>query len=130
MASNAFNEMIPFYANVNATPAYLANATATVNTDSLYWTSRIVGALADAHYPACASHVERYQKRMQALGHELIARFDREAEAVAGEALPAFLEKCNQALADEARKQTDELLGKVLHEASNGMKNGFARSDA
>ena len=130
MASNTFNEMIPFYANVNATPDYLSHATQTVNTDSLYWTSRLIGALADAHYPVCASHVERYQKDMQAMGHRMIAQFDREAASREGAALEAFLEDCNRRLADEARRRTEALLGKVLHEASNGMKNAFARSDA
>ena len=130
MASNTFNEMVPQYANVNATPAYLDHATGTVNTDSLYWSSRLIGALADAHYGKCANHVERYQKAMAAAGHRMIARFDREAAGKTAEELPAFLETCNQALADEARKQTDALLGKVLYEASNGMKNAFARSDA
>ena len=130
MASNTFNEVIPFYANVEETPAYLANATTTVNTDSLYWASRLIGVMADAHYPACASHVERYQKSMQAAGHRMIGRFDREAADVPAEQLPVFLAACNQKLADEARRQTDDLLGKVLYEASNGMKNAFARSDA
>ena len=46
------------------------------------------------------------------------------------EVIPEFLEECNRALAAEARKQTGELLGKVLYEASMGMRNGFARSDA
>ena len=130
MASNVFNEMIPFYANVDATPAYLNRATKTVNTDSLYWSSRLIGALADAHYPACATHVERYQKAMQGTAHRLIRQFDAEAAGKDAASLPGFLAECNQALADAARKQTDELLGKVLYEASCGMKNAFARSDA
>ena len=130
LASNVFNEMIPFYANVNATPAYLNAATATVNTDSLYWSSRLIGALADAHYAQCAYHVERCQKAMQGAAHRFVKQFDAEAAGKGSEALPAFLEACNQALADEARKQTDALLGKVLYEASCGMKNAFSRSDA
>ena len=130
MASNTFNEMIPFYANVNDTPDYLARATQSVNTDSLYWTSRIIGALADAHYPACASHVERYQKALQAAGHRMIASFDAGAAGKDGPELQDYLEECNQKLADEARRQTEDLLSKVLYEASCGMKNAFARSDA
>ena len=33
-ASNAFNTMVPFYANVDTTPAYLACTTGEVSTDS------------------------------------------------------------------------------------------------
>ena len=130
MASNVFNAMVPFYTNVNTTPAYLSAATATVNTDSLYWSSRLIGALADAHYPQCANLVERYQKAMQYAAHRLIKQFDAEAAGKTPEELPAFLEKYNQSLADEARRQTDDLLGKVLYEASCQMKNAFSRSDA
>ena len=39
------------------------------------------------------------------------------------------LAACNQAIADECRRQTDELLDKVLYEASMRMRNGFSRSD-
>ena len=85
--------------------------------------------MADPHFWATASPIERYQKAVQAKGHELVNAFDREAPAHADD-LPAFLEACNQKLADMAKEQTDALLGKVLYEASMKMKNGFARSDA
>ena len=49
-ASNAFNTMVPFYANVERTPEYLANTTGTVSTDNFYWTSRLIAAMADASY--------------------------------------------------------------------------------
>ena len=130
LGSNVFNQMVPFYANVNATPAYLDHAGDTVNTDNLYWSSRLIGALADAQYSLCASHVERYQNAMLYAAHRLLRQFDGEAQAVAADALPAFLEACNQQLADEARRQTDDLLGKVLRETSTYMHNRFNRADA
>ena len=130
MGSNVFNELVPFYANVNPTPAYLSNTGDTVSTENFYWANRLIGALSDAHFGATASPIERYQKAMQAKGHELINGFDAEAAGKDAEALPAFLEGCNQALADMARRETDSLLGKVLYEASMRMKNGFSRSDA
>ena len=130
MASNTFNEMFPFYANVDAAPEYLSCDAVEVSTDSFYWTNRLIGVMADAHFSRCASLVERYQKAMQAAGHRMLAEFDRQALEKDIDALPEFLEECNRALAAEARKQTGELLGKVLYEASMGMRNGFARSDA
>ena len=42
--ANAFNTMVPFYANVERTPEYLANTTGTVSTDNFYWTSRLIAA--------------------------------------------------------------------------------------
>ena len=130
MGSNAFNELVPFYTCVRTTPAYFASTGKTVSTDSFYWANRLIGALADAHFPACISHVERYQLRMAAEGHRLLAQFDR-AFAAGSPADPcAFLAECNQQFSDKARELTDDLLDKVLFSASSEMKNGFARSDA
>ena len=49
-ASNAFNTMVPFYADVDETPEYLANTTGEVSTGNFYWTSRMIAAMADASY--------------------------------------------------------------------------------
>lgn len=64
VGSNAFNEAIPFYANVTTTPDYLANTGAVPTTENFYWANRMIGALADAHYATCIAHVERYQKNL------------------------------------------------------------------
>ena len=58
-ASNALNAMVPFYANVETTPAYLAGTTGEVSTDSFYWVSRMIAAMADASYGKSVFHVER-----------------------------------------------------------------------
>ena len=128
VGSNAFNEAVPFYANVTVTPAYLANAGKDATTENFYWANRIIGALADAHYATCIAHVERYQKNLAAKGHELLAAFD--AGYRQGQEANAYLEDCNRRIADEAKRQTDDLLGKVLHTASCEMKNAFSRADA
>ena len=120
LGSNVFNALVPFYAGVTKTPDYLANTTTTVTTDSFYWANRLVAALADAAYGACLPHVERYQERLTSRCAALI----RACDLANGD-----LEPCNQAIADECRHETDELLSKVLYEASMRMRNGFARSD-
>ena len=55
-ASNAFNVMVPFYANVTTTPAYLSNTTGAVSTDNFYWNSRMIAAMADAAYSKSVFH--------------------------------------------------------------------------
>ena len=120
LGSNVFNALVPFYAGVTTTPAYLSNTTTQVTTDSFYWANRLVAALADASYAACLPHVERYQERLTSRCAALV----RECDAEGGD-----LEACNQAIADECRRQTDDLLGKVLYETSMRMRNGFSRSD-
>lgn len=127
MGSNVHNALVPFYANVERTPDYVSNTGAAVTTESFYWANRLIAALADPHMGHCTAHLERYQRKVARRGHELLARFDRalpEAEA------PAYLAACNEELAAMLRAETEEVLGKVLYEASLRMKNAFARSDA
>ena len=128
MGSNVFNAFVPFYANVETTPAYFSNTDKTVSTESFYWANRLIGALADAHYPFCKSHIERYQNKVANSGHALLGRFDRELPE--GGDVHRYLEACNEQLAAMAREHTDTVLDQVLYEASNQMKNGYSRSDA
>ena len=128
MGSNVFNAFVPFYTNVEDTPAYLRDTGAAVTTENFYWANRLIGALADAHYPDCAIHIERYQNTVAAQGRALLERFDREAAARSD--LPGFLAGANEAICAMLRSATDEVLGQVLYEASMGMKNSFSRSDA
>ena len=128
MASNVFNSFVPFYANIDRTPDYLANTAGTVTTDNFYWANRLIGALADAHYPQCKAHIERYQNKVANLGHALIARCDRELPENGD--IPAYLERCNEEICAAARELTDVVLGQVLYEASLKMQNAYSREDA
>lgn len=120
LGSNAFNALVPLYANVDRTPAYLENTTMRVTSENFYWANRLIGALADAAFGACLPHVERYQEALGSTCTALVRSCD---EAVGDR------EATNAAVADECRRQTDELLNKVLYETSMRMKNGFSRSD-
>ncbi len=128
--SDAFNAFTPFYANIDNTPEYLSNTTARVTTDNLYWSNRLIGALADAHYSLCASHIERYQLSVQSKGRALINKFDAEFKKGNIENVKAFCENANEALTNMLKIETDDVLDKVLFTSSNNMKNKFARSDA
>lgn len=120
LGSNPFNALVPFFARVADTPSYLRNCPATPTTENFYWANRFIAAMADASFAACAPHVERYQQKLAAACGRIIARCDEEGGG---------LEEANAAVADECRRQTDDLLAKVLHERSLAMKNGFSRSD-
>ena len=47
-----------------------------------------------------------------------------------GKEIRNMLEECNEKIALCTKKETEDLLDKVLYEASSSMKNCFARSDA
>lgn len=80
-ASNAFNVMVPFYANVDEVPEYLSNTSADVSTDNFYWTSRMIAAMADASYAKSVFHIERYDEKVMSKAHEIIYRYDDLIEA-------------------------------------------------
>ena len=128
MGSNAFNEMVPVYTNVDTAPEYLATTGKFPSTDSFYWTNRMIGALADAHYAQSIASIERYQSGMACIGHQMLNRFDGEFAQNAD--APKYLAECNDKIVAEAKARTEKLLSDVLFTASCGMKNGFARSDA
>ena len=132
IGSCVFNAIVPFYTNINRTPDYLANTTNQVTTENFYWTNRLIAALCDAHFADTASHIERYQLKVQSQSTALINKYDEKfiAEKVSKDSAKDFLEKANDNIADELKVQTNDLLDKTLYTASCNMKNKFSRSDA
>ena len=130
-ASNAFNVLAPFYADVEETPDYLSNTTAEVSTDNFYWCSRMIAAMADASYRTSVFHIERYQESVMAKGHALINEYDELLEQEQDPAKQMQLKaEANQKIAEMLKKETASTLNKVLYELSNQMKNAYSRSDA
>ena len=129
-ASNAFNCSVPLYANVTRGPAYTDDPTPSVHTGNLYWDSRLIGALADAHYGGCVQIIDRYREKTFTEGHRFLNETDKEFEDMKPADVSAFLEDKNEKMADKAAKITADVLGQVLNVAYNAMKNAFSRSDS
>ena len=130
-ASNAFNTMVPFYANVDTTPAYLACTTGEVSTDSFYWVSRMIAAMADAAYGKSIFHIERYEEAVLSATRALLHAYDEKQRSVFDPAARAALrEEANEAIAKALKARAADTLDKVLFELSCNMKNAYSRSDA
>ena len=130
-ASNAFNTMVPFYANVETTPAYLSCTTGEVSTNSFYWVSRMIAAMTDASYARSLIHAERYELAVLSASRALVKEYDAKLSAEPDAARRAALrEEANEAIAKMLKAKASDTLDKVLFELSSGMKNAFARSDA
>ncbi len=157
--SNPFNTLVPFFANVDTTPAYLADTTTRVTSENFYWVNRIIAALCDGAFADTANAIERYQEKTGAMGHRLIMAADQQAVRLGfGEAQSEFdvenaegdvqpmkpdeivlavrnaevrhvLAAANQTMADQLKEETDKLLDSVLYTRSMAMKNGFHMSD-
>ena len=130
-ASNAFNTMVPFYANVEHTPEYLANTTGTVSTENFYWVSRMIAAMTDASYRKSLIHVERYEEAVVSAARALLNEYDAKLAAEPDAAKGAALRlEANDAIAAMLKEKAADTLDKVLFELSCQMKNAYSRSDA
>ncbi len=127
--SNVFNALVPLYANVERMPEYLENTTARVTSESFYWANRIIAALADARFRDNSAHIERYQEKIGGMAHRLLRETDAAVAGLPAEEVPAALARANDRMAADLKRETEDLLGKVLFTTSLSMRNAFAMSD-
>ena len=107
-------------------PAYLSRVTLDTSTENLYWSSRLIGALADKCYAASIQDIERYRDAVQIRGRQLIREYDRK---IAETSDPSLAEEANSKLCDMCREETVKALNKVLQISSEAMKNGYNLAD-
>ena len=124
----AFNAFIPQYSRTNDSPKYLKDINGEVSTENLYWNNRLIAALVDQNYNEAMVWIDRYQNKMASKGHEFINAFDK--KYIEGNTEKDFLEKVNNEIADFFKKETSNVLSKVLYTASLKMKNAYSRCDA
>ncbi len=124
--ANPFNAVIPMYTNVSKMPKYISNVKLDCSTDNFYWSTRLIGALVDPIYGKAIQLIERYQKAMFNIGHELIYRYDKLINESNDYSL---IEKANEELALKAKTETTKTLNAVLLESSKAMRCGYSRAD-
>lgn len=116
-----------------------------VSTDNLYWTNRLIAALADAHFYETSNAIEAFAEAARTYGHRLVERTDAVLRNIgkdsddsavgdsvaetAGEPIAGRLQAANDEMAEYLRTHATKLLNDVLHTSSNLMRNGFAMSD-
>ena len=125
-ASTTFNTLLPVYTNVPEMPKYLSSVGLEPSTENLYWASRMIAALADHNYPTSIQNIERYQNSVVTKGRQILLEYDRKMAETGSWSLAS---EANQKLCAMAKKETDAVLGKVLQDASEHMKNGYNRAD-
>ncbi len=125
-ASNIFNASIPVYVNTNKLPSYYSSVSSDVEMNNLYWTSRILGLLADANYSTSLIHIERYQNTVAGLGHKMINQYDKKMMETNDFSL---IDEANLEISKMAERETRDVLNKVIMDASIHMKNGYNRGD-
>lgn len=116
-----------------------------VSTDNLYWTNRLIAALADAHFYETSNAIEAFAEAARTYGHRLVEHADAALRNIgkdsddsavgdsvaetAGEPIAGRLQAANDEMAEYLRTHATKLLNDVLYTSSNLMRNGFAMSD-
>ena len=126
MGGSGFTACFPFYVNVDELPAYISGTSANVNTDNMYWQSRLIAALTDAHYNTAILLDERYQNAVWNSGRKILYEYD--ARILAGEDAK-ILKEANKKITDMVKEESDKALLNVLNNASEHMKIRYHRGD-
>ena len=122
--STTFGAFLPLYPNVARLPDYVSRVTLDPSTDNFYWSSRLIGALADPNYNSCIQEIDRYQEAVAAEGRRIILEYDaKESDD------PALLAEANAKICAMGREKACKTLGRVLLDASQHMKNGYSLAD-
>ena len=124
--STTFSAMLPIYPNTTRMPAYLSNVGLETSTESFYWSSRLIAAMADPIYADSIQHIGRYQNTVATRGRRIVNEYDHRIAQTGDIELIA---EANTKLCEMAKTQTDGTLTKLLLESSQHMKNGFSLSD-
>ena len=126
MGGSGFTCCFPLYTNVSKLPDYFSKTTETVSTDAMYWHSRIIAALTDAHFPSAIIHDERYCDAVFTRSMELLNKSDAELSENYSEEKAAA---ANDKVAKMVREESDKALSAILRNASEHMKTRYHRGD-
>ncbi|MFD1124500.1 C69 family dipeptidase [Lentilactobacillus raoultii] len=127
-AANPFNELVPFFTNVEETPVGYRNTTKIVDSQNAYWVNRLISLVAADHYHEIMEKVEAYQEKLMAYGHQRVAHVDQKVAELSATKLSTALQAANEKTANHAIKMTRKLLTTILTETSNGVAGSFDRA--
>jgi len=124
--SNPFNALCPYYPMGENVPDYLTKVEEKVDTNNLFWSSRLIGALSDAHYSENIMHITRYQGIVASRAHELINKYD---QMISKKKDYALINEANSEFVKMIKEETDKTLYNILKTSTEKMKNRFNRGD-
>ena len=125
--ANTFNTVVPFYANVNDTPASYKDADGTFNLNHMYWLSCTTALLGDTDSDFYWDMRNSYELEAMSAYRKIENATD--ADLANHQDVTAYLETANQQLADTAMKLQTKLLGDMVIAGSEKMKLRYNLND-
>lgn len=126
MGGSGFTACFPFYSNVEKLPAFISETKDEVDTGYMYWCSRLIAGLTDAHYHTAIMHDDRYRNTVLSEGRRLMCEYDEKYARSGDEKL---LEECNEKIIDMVQTESRKVLRRLIDNASEHMKTRFHRGD-
>ncbi|MGM9907138.1 C69 family dipeptidase [Limosilactobacillus sp.] len=115
---NAFNTVVPFYANINDTPASYRDTAVDYASGNMYWLTNTIAAIGDQYYARSPQYynqarpqVEAYEQKVVAATRQIQRATDQQADL---DDPQAALTKANEQMADIAMEEGTALLGKLV----------------
>lgn len=125
--ANTFNTVVPFYANVDDTPAVYKDADGTFNMNHMYWLSCTVALLGDTDYDLYVDFRNTYA--LQAMSAYREIQHATDAAIQDGVDVKSTLKDANEKLSQESFTRTTKLLGDMVTFGSEHMKLRYNLND-
>lgn len=120
---NTFNAVVPFYANIDDTPALYKNTTGDFDLQNMYWLTHTIAALGDQNYQRYEMTEEAFEQTVVAVCRQLQEQMDAKAADIEDQSLlSAELTKTNEKMAQISLNESTKLLGKMVKEAFKNEK--------
>lgn len=121
--NNTFDTIVPFYANVEDTPASFRDTPETFDPTSVYWLSKAMGLLGDYDY-------DLYQDSRNTFELESVAKFrnlqiEADENFATQDDVAKYLTTVNQKMADETYDRSVKLFGEMIELGSPEMRLHF-----
>lgn len=126
MGGSAYTAFFPIYTAVKSMPKYLNDTPLTPASGYMYWDSRLIAALLDAHYFSGLIYDERYQNRVMNGSRKILTESDRKFMETGD---VKVLEKANTEITDLVKKESAKTLSDLLKNAGDHMKTRYHRGD-
>lgn len=112
---NTFNAVVPFYANVEDTPAPYKNTTSDFDLQNMYWLTHTLAALGDQNYQRYEMMEEGFEQTVMAACRQL--QFQTDARVQTIDEISAELTQVNDQMAHISLTESTKLLGRMVKEA-------------
>ena len=124
-----YGPYVPFFTNINNTPANYKEATDTVSPDSAYWMYKLLEVIVEPRYHQFINEINAYRDESQSYAVGRVDQTTAKAAKVNEADLADFLTQENETTADHITQLTKNLINSLVHQALQTSKYQFERGD-